>query len=129
MKFSTRAEYGLRAMVNLAENNGRLKSLRKIAREESVSIKYLERLFNILRKNNLVESQKGANGGYALKAAPDQINVADIIVALEGPIAPMKCIGKSCTMEYSCRSKIVWEKVGAQIEKTLQNIKLNDLIK
>lgn len=128
MKFSTRAEYGLKAMVNLAKNTEGSKSLKSIAKEESISIKYLERLLNILRKNDLVESYKGTNGGYALKREAKKINMAQIITALEGPIAPMKCVGKTCRMEYACQSKIVWEKVGIQIEKTLKNIKLSDLI-
>lgn len=128
MKFSTKAEYGLKAMVNLAKNEGQSKNIKMIAREESISVKYLERLLNVLRKQGLVESFKGASGGYALKKSAGKISVADIVIALEGPIAPMKCVGKTCRMEHSCSSKAVWEVLGAQIEKTLGNIKLNKLI-
>jgi Rrf2 family protein len=128
MKFSTKAEYGLKAMVNLAKNEGQTKNIKLIAKEESISIKYLERLLNILRKHDLVESFKGTNGGYTLKKQAKKTNVAEIVIALEGPIAPMKCVGKICCMEDICSSKIVWEILGAQIEKTLHNIKLSDLI-
>lgn len=129
MKFSTKAEYGLKAMVNLAKNDGKSKNIKMIAKEESISVKYLERLLNILRKDGLVESFKGTNGGYALKKTAAKISVADIVIALEGPIAPMKCVGKTCRMEHKCSSKVVWEVLGAQIEKTLGNIKLSNLIK
>lgn len=129
MKFSTKAEYGLKAMANLAKNEGQSKNIKMIAREESISVKYLERLLNVLRKQGLVESFKGASGGYALKKPAGKISVADIVIALEGPIAPMKCVGKTCRMEHSCSSKVVWEVLGAQIEKTLGNIKLSNLIK
>jgi Rrf2 family cysteine metabolism transcriptional repressor len=115
-------------MVNLAKNEGQTKNIKLIAKEESISIKYLERLLNVLRKHDLVESFKGTNGGYTLKKSAAKTNVAEIIIALEGPIAPMKCVGKACRMENVCSSKIVWEILGAQIEKTLHNIKLSDLI-
>jgi len=128
MKFSTKAEYGLKAMVNLAKNEGKTKNIKAIAKEESISIKYLERLLNVLRKQDLIESFKGANGGYTLKKTAKKISVADIVIALEGPIAPMKCVGQTCRMENTCSSKIVWEVLGTQIEKTLRNIKLSSLI-
>ena len=128
MQFSTKAEYGLRAMVNLAKNEGKTRAIKIIAKEESISIKYLERILNILRKSDLIESFKGTNGGYVLRKSADKISVADIIIALEGPIAPMKCVGKICRMEKTCSSKAVWEILGAQIEKTLRNIKLSSLI-
>jgi len=128
MKFSTKAEYGLKAMVNLAKNEGQSKNIKMIAKEESISVKYLERLLNVLRKEGLVESFKGAGGGYMLKKPAGKISVAEIVIALEGPIAPMKCVGKTCRMEHACSSKAVWEVLGAQIEKTLGNIKLNKLI-
>jgi len=129
MKFSTKAEYGLKAMVNLAKDEVKTKNIKLIAKEESISIKYLERILNVLRKHGLVESFKGINGGYALKKPGNKISVADIVIALEGPIAPMKCVGKVCHMENQCSSKIVWEILGTQIEKTLRHIKLSDLTK
>ena len=129
MKFSTKAEYGLKAMANLAKNETKTKNIKLIAKEESISIKYLERLLNVLRKHDLVESFKGTRGGYALKKPANKISVADIVIALEGSIAPMKCVGSVCRMEKSCSSKIVWEVLGTQIEKTLTIIKLSDLTK
>ncbi|MDP1884407.1 MAG: Rrf2 family transcriptional regulator [Candidatus Moranbacteria bacterium] len=129
MKFSSKAEYGLKAMVNLAKDETRTKNIKLIAKEETISVKYLERLLNDLRKYDLVESFKGANGGYALKRPAKKISVADVVIALEGPIAPMKCVGKTCRMEHQCSSKIVWQILGTQIEKTLSHIKLSDLTK
>lgn len=129
MKFSAQTEYGLKAMVNLARREGESRSIKIIAQEEMVSVKYLERILNILRKDGLVESFKGSNGGYALRKPASRISVADIAIALEGPIEPMKCAGKACRMEKDCSLKNVWEVLGRQIEKTLRKIKLSDLIK
>lgn len=129
MKFSAQTEYGLKAMVHLAKCGEETRSIKTIAKQEMVSIKYLERILNILRKADLVESFKGTSGGYALKKPAAIISVADIVIALEGPIEPMKCVGKTCRMEKNCSLKNVWTILGLQIEKTLRKIKLSDLSK
>ncbi|MFA6047693.1 MAG: Rrf2 family transcriptional regulator [Parcubacteria group bacterium] len=128
MKFSTRAEYGLKAMVNLARCYPEQKNIKAISRDENISVKYLERLVGELRKNNLVTSQIGKSGGYTLAKKPALIKVGEIIEIVEGPIAPMGCVGKKCAMEKKCTSSIVWNKVGVQIKKTLYGIKLSELI-
>lgn len=129
MKFSTRAEYGLKAMANLAKDFPEQKVLKQISKEENISVKYLERLIGELRNKNLVRSQKGKNGGYVLSKNPRQIRVGEIVEILDGPISPMKCVGKFCALENRCSSSFVWTKVGAQIKKTLYAIKLSDLTK
>lgn len=129
MKFSAQTEYGLKAMINLAQCKDEAKSSKLIAEEEGMSVKYLEKILNLLRKQGLVESFKGASGGYALKKTATEISVADIVIILEGPIEPMKCVGKVCHMENSCSLKNVWSILGKQIEQTLRNIKLSTLIK
>ncbi len=128
MKFSTRAEYGLKAMVNLAESYPSQKALKDIAREENISVKYLENLIARLKRSNLVGSQRGKNGGYILSGKPEQLSVGRIIEVLEGPIAPMKCASKACTQKGKCASRVVWKKLEEQIRKTLYSMKLGDLI-
>ena len=129
MKFSTRAEYGLKAMVNLARCYPDQKNIKAICREENISVKYLERLVGELRKNNLVRSNVGKSGGYTLSRKPTAIKVGEIIETLEGPIVAMNCAGKKCAMLNKCSSQtIVWSKLGAQIKKTLYAIKLSELI-
>lgn len=128
MKFSTRAEYGLKAMANLAKNFPAQKTVKEISREEKISRKYLERLMGVLRENKLVQSHKGKGGGYTLCRKPSNLKVGEIVEILEGPIAPMRCVGKFCALENQCSSSFVWAKVGTQIKKTLYEIKLSDLI-
>jgi len=129
VKFSTRAEYGLKAMVNLAKDHPAQKSIKEISKSEKISVKYLERLINELRKSDLVKSQRGKNGGYMLAKKPSLMKVGEIIEVVEGPIVPMNCAGKKCAMLNKCSSQIVvWNKVGEQIKKTLYGIKLSDLI-
>lgn len=128
MKFSTRAEYGLKAMVNLARTYPEQKNIKSISAEEDISVKYLERLMNELRKNKLVTSQKGKSGGYVLIDKPANIKVGKIIEVLEGSISPMKCFGAKCRHKNICSSSVVWNKVGEQIRKTLYGIKLSELV-
>ena len=103
MIFSTRSTYGLRAMINLAkhEKSGRV-SLSAIAQEEKISLKYLERLFADLKKANLIKAIRGASGGYALAKQAKQINIYDIIKALEGKLKPFK-LRVSIALSISCR--------------------------
>ena len=126
MRFSTKAEYGLKAMVNLAISFPEFKNIKTIAGEEEISAKYLERLMGILRENNLVNSHRGKSGGYTLARNPANIKVGEIIEALEGPIS-IKCEREECRLK-KCPSKKVWIKLGKQIKKTLYEIKLGDLI-
>lgn len=127
MRFSTRGEYGLRAAVNLAGCYPIRKNLGRISKEEGISKKYLERLMSELKRNGMVRSVKGKEGGYVLSADPKHIKVGKIIEATEGPIS-VKCYGKKCKMIRRCPSSLVWIKLGEQIKKTLYGIKLSDLI-
>lgn len=127
MQFSTKAEYGLRAMVNLARAYPNQKNIPEISEEESISAKYLETLIGKLRKNNLVKSQKGKSGGYTLIKNPQKISAGEIIEIMEGPIIS-KCAGNNCLKAKICASSLVWNKLAFQIKKTLFAIKLSELI-
>ena len=128
MKFSTRAEYGLRATVYLAKNYPYLRSINEKSDEEHISAKYLEQIFNSLRRAEIILSQKGKSGGYTLARDPKEIKVGEIVETLEGKIEPSKCNSPACK-NSGCTSKKVWVKLSQEIRKTLYNIKLSDLIK
>ncbi|HEX8974861.1 MAG TPA: Rrf2 family transcriptional regulator [Patescibacteria group bacterium] len=129
MKFSTKAEYGLKAMTNLAQCFPEQKTIGEIASEENISQKYLERLMNVLKNGEVVNSSKGKMGGYVLARDPKKIPVGEIIELLDGEIAPMRCVGKFCAAEHKCPSSMVWNKIGVQLKKTIYSIKLSDIIK
>jgi Rrf2 family protein len=129
MKFSTKAEYGLKAMGNLAQCYPSQKTIGEIAKEENISQKYLERLMGVLRDGEVVQSSKGKMGGYVLARDPKRIPVGEIIELLDGEISPMRCVGKFCASQHKCPSSIVWQTLGMQIKKTLDKMKLSDLIK
>lgn len=133
MIFSTRSTYGLRAIINLAkqEKSGNV-SLAVIAKQEKISLKYLERLFAILKKAGLIKAVKGAAGGYFLAKSSGEINVYDIVKALEGKLDQYHCNRKNekiiCGKLHCCETAKVLIKVSQAIDSTLKNIKLKQLI-
>lgn len=127
MNFSTKAEYGLRAMLSLAQSYPAQKSIKDISVEENISPKYLEKLVGELRRARLVDSHKGKNGGYALARKPQNISAGEIVEVVEGPIVS-KCKDTNCAKMQKCASSKVWLKLAIQIKDTLYAIKLTDLI-
>jgi Rrf2 family protein len=133
MKFSTKSTYGLRAMIKLAQNWGKDSvSLAKIAKEEDISQGYLEKLFSSLKKAKLVKSAKGAAGGYKLSSEPENINVLDIINALEGEKPSFYCVDNDskvyCNSSCNCAVSLVLSRVEQTVNATLRDIRLSDLI-
>jgi Rrf2 family protein len=129
MKFSTKAEYGLKAAINLAIAYPESKPLSTIAGEENVSQKYLERIISSLKKNGIVIAQKGKSGGYTLSSKPSAVTVKRVVEALEGPIAPVKCVTSCCSSRNKCPSSHVWILLAQKIGQTLEAITLESFIK
>lgn len=133
MKVSSRVHYGLRAMTELARAHGRGPvALSEIARVEHISLGYLEQLIAVLRRAGLVESVRGASGGYRLARPPSAITVGEIYRVLEGPIAPVECVEEhylpgSCEREAACASRSIWRRVQLSIMQVLDSTTLADL--
>lgn len=133
MKLSTKSTYGLRAMLNLALNDGPgALSIADIAKKEAISTAYLEQLLNKLRRSGLIKSIRGPKGGYILSKRSADITVADIVKTLEGRIYPVHCatIGTgdvSCKNGKSCVPKFVWHKLAKAINDCLESVTLEDL--
>src|SRR3989339_874316 len=122
MKFSTKAEYGLRAIMHLADSDEPV-SLASIAKIENISLAYLERIFAMLKKADLITSFKGVQGGYILSKPANQVNVAEIVQALEGELYKIDCAACNVTC---CKVHPVWQKLYEQIDSTLNSITLKD---
>ena len=132
MKMSTRARYGVRLMFELGlRYGGKPMLLKDIARNEELSEKYLSQLVMPLKASGLVNSVRGAQGGYLLARPPEQITVKDIVEVLEGDLAPSDCSKDNslCSRSSYCITRDVWEKLEKSISKTLKSITLNDLVK
>jgi Rrf2 family transcriptional regulator, cysteine metabolism repressor len=139
MMFSTKAEYGVRVMVELARRAGEEPiPLAEIAEHDGLPLAYLEHLVARLRKAGLVDSRRGSRGGYLLARSPTEITMAEVVEALEGSIAPIECISQAsdgsivCSREsdpgHVCPTKLLWTRVRGAIVRTLQDTTLADLV-
>jgi len=128
---STRGEYGMRLMVELARRYGEGSvSLHAVAEQEGLPEAYLEQLVAVLRKAGLVLGKRGAGGGYTLARAPEEITAGDVVRALEGPIEPQVCIAEgdpvlNCVREQDCGTRAVWHKLQATIARALDAMTLD----
>ena len=134
VKFSTKSQYGLRAMVYLARFKDKISPLREISGMEDIPFDYLEKIISTLEKAGLVGAKRGAGGGYFLTLEPKEIQVGEIIKTLEGQMAPVKCLIKNpkerfcCPKEKKCQTKKVWKKIQDSLNSTLESMTLADLI-
>jgi Rrf2 family protein len=132
MKLSTRTRYGVRLMVALAENYGKTSVfLKDIAKGEDISEKYLSLIIIPLRGVGLVNSIRGAHGGYNLAKAPSQITLKEIVDVLEGDCSLVDCVKNpsSCSRVPICASHDIWATIGDKISETLSSITLDTLVR
>ncbi len=131
MKLSTKCRYGTRAMIEIARQHGRSPVKRRdISKSQKVSDSYLENILVSLRDAGLIESIRGAHGGYALIRPPAEITMLDIVSALEGDFAPVACVTDAgfCTSEEGCRARLVWRRLHQAQVEALQKITLQKLV-
>jgi len=132
MKLSTRARYGVRLMVALALNYGKGPVfLKDIAKGENISEKYLSLIIIPLRGVGLVNSIRGAHGGYSLAKDPSQITMKEIVDVLEGDCSLVNCVNdpSACPRVPICASHDIWAIIGGKISETLNSITLDMLVK
>ena len=131
MKLSTRGRYGIHAMYDLAVNYGDgPQSIKCIAERQGVPEAYLEQLIAMLRREKLVISNRGAQGGYRLAREPREITVGDVLRALEGGLNLVDCLDEedTCGKSCACPSRIVWMKIRDGLNQVVDGITLQDMI-
>ena len=131
MKISTKGRYALRMLADLAMNNGRYVSLKEIAERQQISKKYLEQIVPLLNNSGFLATNRGYQGGYMLKKAPEECVVGDILRITEGNLAPVACLEQSPNMCKRCKECLtlpVWEKLYELISDYLDSITLADII-
>ena len=131
MKLSTRTRYGMRAMIELAQHDGkRPLQLKVIAKRQDISVKYLEQLMTLLRSAGFVRSVRGSRGGYVLAKSLDEIRVSDIFRCLEGPVTTAECVEDRdyCVRASDCIARRVWMQVEEAIDNVLESLTLQDLV-
>ncbi|MGI6206824.1 MAG: RrF2 family transcriptional regulator [Anaerolineae bacterium] len=130
MNLTTKTRYGTRAMLELAlhYNEGPL-SLAEIARRQELSEKYAETLMARLRAAGLVQSVRGAQGGYLLARDPDSITLRDVYEVMEGPEPPVSCISNpaGCPRGETCVTQEVWAAMHGAAMGVLESVTLAEL--
>lgn len=130
MKLSTKGRYGVKAMVDLALHYGGTPvSIKSISERQGISEYYLEQLFSPLRRAKLINSIRGAQGGYVLSRDPEHITVAEIMEVLEGPIEISNCLDStSCNNLDCCATRLLWAKIKNSIDSVTKSTTLQDIV-
>jgi Rrf2 family cysteine metabolism transcriptional repressor len=137
--FTTKAEYGVRLLIQLGLQGGAGApvSLKAVADVENLPLAYLERIAALLKKAGLVAATRGAHGGYLLARRPEEITMDAVVLALEGAIAPMDCFYDDrdsrvlCSHVADgehCATKLLWTRVQMGVIKSLQRTTLAELV-
>ncbi len=130
MKVSMKVDYGLRAMVALAQRYGRgAVHSSEIAAQQQVPESYLEQLLTILAKAGFIKSKRGPQGGHALTRPPTQITLDEVVAALEGLTPPISCIQNpaDCAQAATCAQRDVWRATEEAAQKVLKSTTLAQL--
>ncbi|EJO5348748.1 Rrf2 family transcriptional regulator [Clostridium botulinum] len=130
MKISTKGKYGIKAIIDLAINSTEeAVTLKSISERQNISEGYLEQIFSLLRKNNLIKGIKGAQGGYRLEKDSAHITAGEILRALEGDLSVVELNDNylNSKMEKSIKSNL-WDRINESIERVVDSITLEDLV-
>ncbi len=130
MKVSTKGDYGVRALVELAHRYGQgpVQSA-AIASRQEIPETYLDQLLTTLRRAGFIRSVRGPQGGHALINEPHKVRMSDVMVALEGTLAPSACVDDpdACTKDGGCVQREVWERVRDATQEILDSVTIADL--
>jgi Rrf2 family protein len=131
MKLSTKGRYGLRLMLDLAISYGSGPiALKDVAQRQEISEKYLWHLIPPLKSAGLLTSIRGSRGGYTLARSPREINVLEIVTAVEGPMCLVDCTHHpaECSRAVSCVAREVWQEASARMAEYLAGCTLEQMV-
>lgn len=131
MKISTRGRYALRMMIEIGLHEGQPTKINQVAKNQKISIKYLEQIVSLLVKANLLKSIRGAHGGYVLTKPPKEYSLGEILRITEGSLSPVKCLeegNEPCNRSFVCVTRRAFQKIENAINEVVDNISLEDLL-
>jgi Rrf2 family protein len=136
MKISTQSRYGVRAVFDVARNSaGRPCQVRDIAARQSLSPRYIEQIFQKLKRAGIIRSVRGPSGGYCLAKKPEEISVGDVVRAAEGAVELVSCLrpaksgARGCDRIDKCLVRDVWAEASARLMAYLDSVSIEDLCK
>jgi Rrf2 family transcriptional regulator, cysteine metabolism repressor len=130
---SQKCQYAIRAVFELAKRFGQGPiKIKDIAETQAIPIRFLEVILNQLQRAGFVRSKRGADGGYALVTAPEQISVGDIVQFIEGPLAPVACMtdtsADGCSLQGNCVFIEIWDRAAKALSDVYDKTSFQDLI-
>ena len=133
MNVSTKTRYALRMLVDIAayQETGKVK-IKDISARQDISIKYLEQIVTILSKADIVKGERGPQGGYVLARPASEITVAEVVMNVEGTIAPVPCIKNGvvdCQRKDRCTTLDMWLKIEKAVMEIMNATTIQDLLK
>jgi Rrf2 family protein len=133
MKLTTQSRYGVRAIFDIAYNSEGLETqVKDISRRQAISPRYLEQIFQKLRKAGIVGSKRGPSGGYFLNKKPEDITVGEIVRITEGGIDPVLCLdpedsAQPCDRLGECVTRLIWNEAGNRLKEYFDSVTIKDL--
>ncbi len=129
LRISRLTDYGTLILVYLASRQDRLCSASDVAAAVHIALPTVQKLLKLIAASGLVQSERGTDGGYCLSRPPESISAADILDALEGPVAITECSIEDghCHLEASCGVGSAWQKISKSMRISLENVSLIDL--
>ncbi len=135
MRLSTQSRYGVRAIFDIAyHSDGAETQVKDISRRQGISPRYIEQIFQKLKRGGIIGSKRGPSGGYFLNKKPEEISLGEIIRITEGDINPVFCIDprdkeKVCDKSSDCVTKFIWEEAGKRLKEYFDSVTIEDLCK
>ena len=133
MRLSTQSRYGVRAIFDIAYHSAGLETqVRDISRRQGISQRYLEQIFQKLKRAGIIGSKRGPSGGYFLGKKPENITLAEVIRVTEGNITPVLCVNpedstQPCERSGECVTQIVWNEAGKRLKDYFDSVTVKDL--
>jgi Rrf2 family protein len=133
MRLSTQSRYGVRAIFDIAYHSEGLETqVKEISRRQGISQRYLEQIFQKLKKGGIVASKRGPSGGYFLNKKPEDITVGEVIQITEGGINPVLCVnpensGEPCQRSGECVTQTIWNEAGKRLREYFDSVTIRDL--
>lgn len=134
LSLTRKTDYALQALVAMARSNAGRVSARDIATQSGISVRLLTNILNRLKHEGLVESTRGTKGGYGLAVSPEQITLAALIEAVEGPVRLARCCSKErereqdrCNLEGTCLTKEAVRRLHGSLRHFLSQVTLRDM--
>ncbi len=132
---STQSRYGVRGIFDIAYHSEGLETqVKDISRRQGISPRYIEQIFQKLRKAGIIGSKRGPSGGYFLNKKQEEITVGEIVRITEGNIAPVLCVNpkddnQPCEKSGECVTQIIWDEAGKRLKDYFDSVTIKDLCK